>query len=107
MMENNLKITGKKKKENYPTEKKFTSFDGLKRLSDENFERFNRNIDYQYFEKKYDITPNIFKITILGEHTHLMGSPTENHYRCLVSHPKISEVMIQDISFDQWDRINK
>ncbi|GMQ33520.1 hypothetical protein [Algoriphagus taiwanensis] len=89
------------------TEKKYISFDGLKRLSDENFERFNRNIDYENFEKNHEIKPNIFKMTILAEHSYSMGSPTENHYRCLVTHPNISEILIQDISVEQWDRINK
>ncbi len=106
-MSSKSKNSGKVKKVTDYTEKKYISFDELKRISDENFERFNRNVDYEQIEREhFDIRPPFFKITKLMEHSTFVGSPSEKHFRCLVLHPKISEVMIQDISLEQWDRIN-
>jgi len=88
------------------TNEKFISFDELKRISDENFGRFNRNVNYEVIEKKHpNIKDDDFKLTILMEHFHYMGEPTEKHYRCLVQHPMISVGMYQDISLEQLESI--
>jgi len=74
----------------------------LKKISDENYERFNRNVDYEEIKKQYiELQPPFFKITKLMEHSTFMGLPTEKHFRCFLSPPDISYPILQDISIEQ------
>jgi hypothetical protein len=89
------------------TNEKSISFDELKRISDENFGRFNRSVNYEMIEEKHpNIKDDDFKLTILMEHFHFMGEPTEIHYRCMVQHPQIPITLFQDICLIQWKNIN-
>lgn len=87
-------------------ELKEISFDDLKRISDENFGKFNRSIDLEEIESEFpSIRNSVFKITKIMEHFHFMGEPTEKHYRCRVTHQMFPEVLYQDVSINQWETI--
>lgn len=87
-------------------EKKEISFYDLKRISDENFGKFNRSIDLEGIESEFpNIKNSFFKITKIMEHFHFMGELTEKHYRCRVTHQMFPEVLSQDVSINQWETI--
>ncbi len=82
------------------------SFNDLKRISDENFGKFNRSIDLEEIENEFpSIRNSLFKITKIMEHFHFMGELTEKHYRCRVTHNLFSDVLYQDVSINQWEKI--
>lgn len=87
-------------------EKIFLSFDELKKISDENFGRFNRSIDVEEIEMFIpNVKNNKFRLSFQIEHHHFMGEITEKHFRFLVEHPQFSDRLTQDISIEQLEKI--
>jgi len=85
---------------------KFVSYEEIKRLSDENIGMYNRNIDYQELEKRYNgLDKSDYELIRIMDHNHFRGKTTQKHYRCLIRHPKIKESLIQDVSTHQWDSL--
>lgn len=85
---------------------KLLSFEGIKKLSNENVGKFNRNVDYQELERNYNgLDEYNFELIRVMDHNHFQGKPIQKHYRCLIIHPKIKESFIQDVSIHQWDSL--
>lgn len=89
------------------TQIKKISFETLKRLSDCNVERLNRNIDVDTLLNEY---PNIVNYNVelksIMTHYHHMGQPTDPHFRCFVKIENIGFVGTQDIFDYQWEGLN-
>lgn len=99
-------------------EMKVISFEELNLISNQNKDRFNRNINT---EKVVGDIPE-FKgwnmlIQPIMEHNHHLGKETEPHLRCRIHHGigivskdeestnKYDGMWIQDISFNQWESL--
>lgn len=105
-MKNTMKNGEMVKEVTNSTNERLISFNELRRISDENFGRFNRNVNHEVIQSNHpDIEDSFFSINRLIEHFHFMGESTEKHYRCLVQHPMISVGMYQDVSLGQWESI--
>jgi hypothetical protein len=83
---------------------KTISFETLKKLSDCNVERLNRNIDVDTLVNDF---PNIISQNVelesIMEHYHHMGKLTDPHFRCYVRIGKLGFVGIQDVFDYQWE----
>ena len=70
----------------------------LVRISDENYEVLNRNIDPMALDKMgtYVLTPIMF-------HHHAFGEPVDTHLRALISNPADKDFSgLQDLTFEQF-----
>jgi phage tail protein X len=80
------------------------SFDTLHRISLENYGRFNQNV---WTEKLLESNPGLSGSNVIlqkiMEHNHFIGSPIEQHYRCIVHIPNKSDFLLQDVSIGQWN----
>lgn len=92
---------------NEQNEIKTISFETLKRLSDCNVERLNRNIDVDTLMNEFpDITTQNVELESVMIHYHHMGELTDPHYRCYVKIENIGFVGVQDIFDYQWEGLN-
>ena len=89
------------------SEIKTISFETLKRLSDCNVERLNRNIDVDTLLK---VSPNISSQNVVLEsimvHYHHKGKLTDPHFRCYVKIENLGFVGMQDVFDYQWEGLN-
>ena len=92
------------------------SFEELTTISDQNFGRYNRNVNHETILK---VIPEIkgwnMLIKPIMEHEHFNGQPTETHLRCIIEHgislltsdkdihQRFNHPWFQDISFEQWE----
>ncbi len=86
------------------TQIKIISFDTLKRLSDCNVERLNRNIDVDTLLIEFPeiVNYNVVLKSIMLHHHHL-GELTDPHFRCSVEIENIGWVGFQDVFDYQWE----
>ena len=92
---------------NEQNEIKTISFETLKRLSDCNVERLNRNIDVDTLMNEFpDITTQNVELESVMIHYHHMGELTDPHNRCYVKIENIGFVGVQDIFDYQWEGLN-
>jgi hypothetical protein len=92
---------------NGQSEIKKISVKKLKKLSDSNFGKLNRNIDVDVLEKDYKVK-KFHKVelqTILIHH-HFMGKLTKPHYRCWVRVQGLNILGFQDVFINQWDELS-
>lgn len=86
---------------------KTISFETLKKLSDCNVERLNRNIDVDTLLNEF---PNIISQNVELEsimiHYHHMGELTDPHFRCNVRIGRLGYVGTQDVFDYQWEGLN-
>ena len=87
---------------------KVISFEELHLISNQNKDKFNRNV---WTEKALKEDPS-FKdwkmiITPIMEHNYHLGEPTESHLRCKITTGKddLSSFWLQDMTFEQWDSL--
>ena len=87
---------------------KTISFETLKRLSDCNVERLNRNIDVDTLMDEFPniITQNV-ELKSIMIHYHHMGELTDPHFRCYVVIGELGFVGIQDVFDYQWEELNR
>ena len=89
------------------TQIKIISFNTLKKLSDCNVERLNRNIDVDTLLTEY---PNIQNYNVelksIMIHYHHMFQLTDPHFRCYVKIENIGWVGFQDVFDYQWEGLN-
>jgi hypothetical protein len=87
-------------------ESKKISIKTLKKLSDFNFGKLNRNIDVDVLEKDYKVKKfhkvELQKILI---HNHFMGKLTKPHYRCMVRVQGLNILGFQDVFINQWEEL--
>jgi hypothetical protein len=85
---------------------KTISFDILKKLSDTNYGRLNRNIDVDWLKEEYSNIENYsIELQPVLIHYHFVGEPTKPHLRCLLKLNQIGVIGIQDVFFNQWDEL--
>ena len=86
---------------------KTISFETLKRLSDCNVERLNRNIDVDTLLNEF---PNIISQNVelksIMIHYHHMGELTDPHFRCFVRIGELGFVGTQDVFDYQWEELS-
>jgi hypothetical protein len=86
---------------------KTISFETLKKLSDSNFGKLNRNIDVDMLEKDYKIKKsNKVELETILIHHHHMGKLTKPHYRCWVRVQGLSILGFQDVFDYQWEELS-
>ena len=89
------------------SEIKTISFETLKKLSDFNFGKLNRNIDVDVLEKDYKIkNSNKVELQKILIHHHFMGKLTKPHYRCWVRVQGLNILGFQDVFINQWEELN-
>ena len=85
---------------------KTISFDILKKLSDTNYGRLNRNIDVDWLKEEYsNIENQNIELQPVFTHYHCFGEPTKPHFRCLLKVNQIGIIGFQDVFFNQWDEL--
>jgi hypothetical protein len=76
------------------------SYDQLSKISDENHEVLNRNLNVTYFDKD-----ETFELRPMMIHEHAYGEKVIPHYRTRVIPNKHSKLpAFQDLTFDQFER---
>lgn len=99
---------------------KLISFEELRLLSNQNFGKYNRNINWENILRD---VPNIqnwnMLIKPLMVHEHFMGERIETHLRCVITHGisllttdkeirnKYCVPWFQDLSFEQWGMLRE
>jgi hypothetical protein len=82
--------------------RKVATMDVLERISNQNIKRFNRNIDWQKVKEDFLLVlANCLVVPILI-HQHYNGKLIFPHLRCHIVIEGIENLMLQDISFEQW-----
>lgn len=72
------------------------TYEQLVKISDENFEVFNRSIDPMKIDKK-----GTFVLVPIMLHHHAFGEPVNPHLRVMVT-SKSKGLGLQDLTFDQF-----
>ncbi len=76
--------------------------DVLERISNQNIKRFNRNIDWQKVKEDFLLEhANCLVVPILI-HQHHNGNLVFPHLRCHIVVEGEENLMLQDLSFEQW-----
>jgi hypothetical protein len=89
------------------SEIKTISFETLKKISDCNVERLNRNIDVDTLLNEFpNISSQNVELKSIMVHYHHMGKLTDPHFRCYVRIEKLGFVGIQDVFDYQWEDLN-
>jgi hypothetical protein len=86
--------------------KRTISFETLKKLSDFNFKRLNRNVDVDELLKEFpDIISKNVELESVMIHNHHKRKKTKPHVRCWVRIKEINFLGIQDIFLYQWEEM--
>ncbi len=100
----NGQVKGNSHHSNSNSSVKQISFNTLHRISHENYGRFNQNV---WTEKVLENNPGVSGLNVIlqkiMEHNHFIGSPSEQHYRCIVHIPNDKNFLLQDVSIEQWN----
>jgi hypothetical protein len=87
---------------------KTISFETLKRLSDYNVERLNRNIDVNTLLQEFpNITTQNIDLRRIEKQYHNMEELTDQHFRCFVCVEEYGGCIgTQDVFDYQWEELN-
>jgi hypothetical protein len=86
-----------------PKDYSIITFRKLKKISNRNHGRYNRNIDTELLEEHFpNIKNKVFRIENVMEHHHFRGELVDKHYRCIVHIPEVDQLLFQDVSEGQW-----
>jgi hypothetical protein len=74
----------------------------LERISNKNIKRFNRNIVWQTIKQETHIEQANCMVVPILIHQHHNGAVVFPHFRCHIVVDGLSNLLLQDISFEQW-----
>ena len=82
-----------------PSPRTFT-FHQLSKISDDNYEVLNQNIDMSRFQPE-----DVFVLTPIMIHEHAFGEPVNPHLRTIVSIAGYQTgLVLQDVTIEQWEK---
>jgi hypothetical protein len=82
--------------------RKLATIDDLERISNQNVKRFNRNIDWQKVKEDFLLEQANGLVVPILIHQHNNGKLIFPHLRCHIFFEGIENLMLQDLSFEQW-----
>jgi hypothetical protein len=82
--------------------RKIVSIQDLESISLKNEKRFNRNINWRMFREDNDKEIASCLVVPILIHQHVKGEVVFPHLRCHIVVDEIHQLMMQDMSFEQW-----
>jgi hypothetical protein len=82
--------------------RKVASMDVLETISKLNIHQFNRNIDWQTFKLEFQLEQARCLVVPIIIHQHFNGKLIFPHLRCHIVVEGRENLMLQDLSFEQW-----
>jgi hypothetical protein len=82
--------------------RKLATIDDLERISNQNIKRFNRNIDWQKVKEDFLLEQANCMVVPILIHQHHNGNLVFPHLRCHILVEGRENLMLQDLSFEQW-----
>jgi hypothetical protein len=82
--------------------KKLTTVPTLEQISITNQNTFNRNIDWKQLKADFSIENQSCLVVPILVHQHHNGAVVFPHFRCHIVVDGLSNLLLQDISFEQW-----
>jgi hypothetical protein len=81
---------------------KITTLPILEQISISNLNTFNRNIDWEELKADFPLEDKQCLVVPILVHQHLNGMAVFPHFRCHIVVDGLSNLLLQDISFEQW-----
>ncbi len=81
---------------------KITTLPILEQMSITNQKTFNRNIDWEELKADFPLEDKQCLVVPILVHQHLNGMAVFPHFRCHIVVDGLSNLLLQDISFEQW-----
>ena len=82
--------------------KKITTIPILEQISITNQNKFNHNINWPLLKSDLPIESEQCLVVPILIHQHLKGKVVFPHFRCHIVIDGLSNLLLQDISFEQW-----
>lgn len=79
-----------------------TTVPTLEQISTTNQNTFNRNIDWEQLKADFSIENLPCLVVPILVHQHHNGAVVFPHFRCHIVVDGLSNLLLQDISFEQW-----